>query len=132
MVETLGDAKLVMPAGAADPNPPPIPPKPVALGAAVNGLADLKTDDVDDPRVPNGDFSEPANPPSADPENAELEAGLSSVVAGDSVENGDLATASLANGESAALAKALAEKSWNIVSQSTRVEWDIQWTDGPY
>lgn len=128
----MGDAKLVMPAGAADPNPPPIPPKPVALGAAVNGLADLKTDDVDDPRVPNGDFSEPANPPSADPENAELEAGLSSVVAGDSVENGDLATASLANGESAALAKALAEKSWNIVSQSTRVEWDIQWTDGPY
>jgi hypothetical protein len=107
----LGDAKLVLPAGAADPNPPPIPPNPTALGVAEKGLADLKTDDVVDPRVPNGDFSEPANPPNADPANAELEAGLSSVVAGESVENGDLAPASLANGESAALAKALAEKS---------------------
>jgi hypothetical protein len=120
--ETLGDAKLVLPAGAADPNPPPIPPKPVALGAAEKGLADLKTDDVDDPRVPNGDFSEPANPPSADPEKAELEAGLSSVVAGVSVENGDLAPASLANGESAALAKALAEKSWSMISRSKRAK----------
>lgn len=115
--ETLGDAKLDFPE-AADPNPPPIPLNPVALGAAVKGLADLKTDDVDDPRVPNGDFSEPANPPSADPANAELEAGLSSVLAGDSVENGDLAPASLAKGESTALAKALAEKSWNMIGQS--------------
>lgn len=107
--ETFGEAKLVFP--AADANPPPIPPNPVVLGAAAKGLGDLKTEDVDAPRVPNGDFSEPANPPSADPANAELGPGFS-VVLGASVDEGDFAPASLANGESAAaLAKALAEKS---------------------
>lgn len=109
--ETFGEAKLVFP--AADANPPPIPPNPVVLGAAAKGLADLNTDDVDAPSVPKGDFSEPANPPSADPANAELDAGLS-VVPGVSVDEGGFTPASLANGESAAaLAKALAEKSWN-------------------
>lgn len=107
---TLGDAKLVLPV-AADPNPPPIPPKPVLLGAAEKGLADLKTDDVDAPRVPNGDFSVPANPPNADPAKAEPEV-VFSLLVGASADNGDLAPASLANGESAAaLAKALVEKS---------------------
>lgn len=108
--ETLGDAKLVLLA-AADPNPPAIPPNPVVPEAAEKGLADLKTEDVDAPRVPNGDFSEPAKPPNADPANAELEAGLSAS-AGVSADNGDFAPASFANGESAAaLAKALVEKS---------------------
>lgn len=109
--ETLGDAKLVLLAAAADPNPPATPPNPVVPEAAEKGLADLKTEDVDAPRVPNGDFSEPAKPPNADPANAELEAGLSAL-AGVSADNGDFAPASFANGESAAaLAKALVEKS---------------------
>lgn len=68
------DAKLVRPPGlAAAEKPPPTPENPLPREPKPVGVADLKTDGVEAPRVPNGDFSDPANPARLDDANAEAE-----------------------------------------------------------
>lgn len=83
------DAKLVKPPGlAAAAKPPPTPENPLPMEPnpeVVEGeakplvplVAGLKTEGVEAPSEPNGEFSEPANAARLEEANAEVDAGLS-------------------------------------------------------